>query len=207
RPTGVVHPNAAKMTEVIHMDYEDYSSVRAHLEGVDMCFFCIGVYTGKVSPSEYRRLTATVPIACGRALRESSPRATFILLSSERADQTQRSRKAFRKYKGEAEAGLLSLGLDSMHFFRPGMIIPAIKRKAPTTAYAITDTLLVPILRLIWTDAVVRSDDLGMVMVRVGIHGRPMPRGTTTPVIHNKEIKSIRRGMQQRVCGKGAGRR
>ena len=39
-PTGVRN---AKLTEIIHDDFIDYSPIEAQLTGFDACFFCLGV--------------------------------------------------------------------------------------------------------------------------------------------------------------------
>jgi putative NADH-flavin reductase len=42
---GINHP---KLEEIIHSDFMNYSDLKNKLSNQDICFFCIGVYTGQV---------------------------------------------------------------------------------------------------------------------------------------------------------------
>ncbi|MDF1549301.1 MAG: NAD-dependent epimerase/dehydratase family protein, partial [Bacteroidales bacterium] len=43
KSTGLKH---AKLHEIIHHDFNNYSSIAEYFENADIAYFCIGVYTG-----------------------------------------------------------------------------------------------------------------------------------------------------------------
>lgn len=76
-------------------------------------------------------------LAFARALYEANPRAAFCLQSGPGADQTEKSRAAFARYKGAAEKALLQIGFPRVHIFRPGYIYPFTPRKEPDLVYTL----------------------------------------------------------------------
>src|SRR6266568_2829862 len=107
RTLGISHP---KMKEVLHRDFADCSELAQPLSGQDAALFCLGVYTGAVPDEEFRKITVDYTVEFARVLRANSPGAAFSFLSGSGADQTERSRIAFARYKGEAEKALLAAG-------------------------------------------------------------------------------------------------
>jgi hypothetical protein len=73
---------------------------------------------------EFRKITVDYLIEFARVLRASSPGAAFSFLSGGGADQTERSRIAFARYKGAAEKALLAAGFRRLYIFRPALSIP-----------------------------------------------------------------------------------
>src|SRR5882672_4846087 len=96
----ISHP---KLRQVLHRDFADCSELAQSLSGQDAALFCLGVYTGAVPDAEFRKITVDYTIEFARVLRASSPGAAFSFLSGSGADQTERSRIAFARYKGKAE--------------------------------------------------------------------------------------------------------
>jgi uncharacterized protein YbjT (DUF2867 family) len=129
---GVQHP---KLVEVIHQDFLDYSAVEDSLRGQDICFFCIGVYTGQVSTEEFKKITVDYTRAFAEALKKASPDATFCFLSGQGADPHEKSRILFAREKGIAENALLRLGFPHTYLFRPGYIYPVTPRHEPNGFY------------------------------------------------------------------------
>ena len=52
RPTGLKHP---KLVEVLHDDLGDMSTLGAQMANVDVCFYCLGVYTGALPPAAFKK--------------------------------------------------------------------------------------------------------------------------------------------------------
>src|SRR6202045_320098 len=132
RKLGISHP---KLGEVLHRDFADCSALAEALSGQDAAVFCLGTYTGSVSDVELRTITAGYTIEFARVLRTSSPTAAFSFLSGSGADPTGRSRRAFARYKGEAEKALLAAGLPRVYLFPPAYIYPVQARKEPNFSY------------------------------------------------------------------------
>ncbi|MDJ0783955.1 MAG: hypothetical protein QNJ22_18435 [Desulfosarcinaceae bacterium] len=182
RPTGVVHP---KLQEMHHADYGDFSAIVEGFAYQDLALYCLGVYTGAVPDEAFRKLTVDTTIAFGRILHQKSPAATVCFLSGQGADSSEKSRVAFARYKGMAENALLSLGFPRVHIFRPGYIYPVTKRKEPNMMYTVSRWLY-PLMRRIYPNIGISSEDLARVMVAVGIGGRDNPN----PVLENRAIRA-----------------
>ena len=133
RELGISH---AKLKEVLHGDFENFSPLAEALSGQSAAIFCLGAYTGAVPDEELRRITVDYTVEFTRVLRAASPDAAFSFLSGSGADHTGRSRMAFARYKGEAEKALLALGFPHVYIFRPAYIYPVDPRKEPNFSYA-----------------------------------------------------------------------
>src|SRR6185503_8705816 len=73
-PTGVQN---AKLTEIIHGDFTDYSPIEAQLTGYDACFFCLGVSSIGMNEERYRHLTYDITLAAATTLARLNPQMTF----------------------------------------------------------------------------------------------------------------------------------
>ncbi len=180
RPSGSQHP---KLVEVVHQDFLDFSSVEAVLDSQDVCFFCIGVYTGQVPTDEFRKITVDYTGAFAEALHRRSPRAAFCFLSGQGADSTEKSSILFAREKGIAENILLSLKFGRTHLFRPGYIYPETPRQEPNFFYKVMRVLWKP-LSMVYPDAGVTSGKLVSKMVEVGL------RGGDLTVYENRDIRA-----------------
>lgn len=118
RKSGIDH---AKLIEVVHTDFLNYTAITEYFKSQDVCFYCIGVYTGQVPGDEFRKITVDYTRAFAEALKKNSPVATFCFLSGQGADQSEKSLFMFAKDKGIAENFLLSL-----HFPHTYISVPAI---------------------------------------------------------------------------------
>ena len=53
-PTGQTH---AKLRELVHADFSDFSAIEGDLAGYDACFFCLGTSAAGMSEAAYTRVT------------------------------------------------------------------------------------------------------------------------------------------------------
>ncbi len=105
RPLTLTH---AKLTVVIHNNYQDYASVAAAMRGVDACLYCLGISVSQVSGEpEYRKITRDFAVAAAGTLVAQSPLATFHFLSGRGASVDSRFMRA--RVKGETERELMDL--------------------------------------------------------------------------------------------------
>ena len=181
---GISNP---KLTEVVHRDFADCSSLAETLSGQDAVVFCLGAYTGAGSDADLRRITVDYTIEFARVLRGSSPGAAFSFLSGSGADPTGRSRIPFALYKGEAENALLAAGFPHVYLFRPAYIYPVEPRKEPNFNYRLLRTIY-PAFRVLFPNQVIRADDLARSMVDVAVCGTAEHRG---PVFENRDIRTM----------------
>ena len=164
---GLQHP---KLIEVIHSDFTDYTAIASRLQSQDVCFYCIGVYTGQVPKEQFNKVTIDFTKFFSEALKRNSPMATFCFLSGQGADNTEKSRVLFAKAKGIAENRLLKLNFARTYIFRPGYIYPVTPRREPNLFYGIMRVLYRPI-SFIYPNIGVSSKVLAHKMVTVGIDG------------------------------------
>jgi uncharacterized protein YbjT (DUF2867 family) len=181
---GISHP---KLKEVLHQNFADCSALADALLGQHAAVYCLGTYTGSVSDSELRAITAGYTIEFARVLRKSSPNAAFSFLSGSGADQTGRSRFAFARYKGEAEKALLAAGFPRVYLFRPAYIYPVQPRQEPNFTYQLIRALY-PVFRLLFPNQVIRADDLGWAMVDVVFRQTQERQGL---VFENRDIRAM----------------
>ncbi len=165
KPLGIQHP---KLKEVFHQDFLDYTAIEEHFTNQDTCFFCIGVYTGNVPRDEFRKITVDYTKAFAEKLKEKSPGVSFVFLSGQGADRSEKSRILFAKDKGIAENFLISLSFQRLSIFRPGYIYPVTPRKEPNRKYIVFRFLYRYLLRFIYPGIGLTSHQLRDAMIKAG---------------------------------------
>jgi uncharacterized protein YbjT (DUF2867 family) len=180
---GVSHP---KLVEVLHPDFADCSALAEVLLGQHAAIFCLGVYTGSVSDADMRKITVDYTVEFARVFHASSPLAAFSFLSGSGADQTEKSRMPFARYKGQAENALLAAGFPHLYIFRPAYIYPVEPRKEPNFSYRLMRAVY-PAFRVLTPNLVIRADDLGRAMVNIVVN-EPQCGG---PVFENRDIRAM----------------
>lgn len=177
------HPGHPKLQEVVLDDFENYSSYSSEFKGVSAAFFCIGVYTGQVKDELFKRITVDFAVQFAKALEQGSPRTRMCLLSGAGADQTEKSRTAFARYKGMAENQIAVLNLD-FYSFRPAYIYPVEARNEPNFLYQLSRTLY-PLLKLLGPNMSITSHQLAKALLIGGLHGAPKS------ILENIDIKAL----------------
>lgn len=184
RTVGIQHP---RLHELFHEDFMDFAAIAAAFIGQDAAFYCLGAYTGAVPDETFRRITVDYTLAFASELYRQSPRAAFCFLSGQGADPAERSRVAFARYKGMAENGLLAVGFPRVHIFRPGYIYPVTPRREPNLMYA-ASRMIYPVLRHIYPNIGIPSEDLAAAIVHAGLHGTAVH---DTPILENRDIRAM----------------
>ena len=178
KTTGKKH---TKLKEVIHNDFTDYTIVQQAFHNIDIAFFCIGAYTGKVPDELFKKITVDIPVAFAKTLKANSPHASLCFLSGAGADRTEKSKLAFARYKGMAENQLSALGLGGFYSFRPAYIYPVTPREEPSWVYRLTRALY-PLIKLMGENSSIKSTELASSMLRVGL------QGAESEVLENRDI-------------------
>lgn len=182
KKSGLLHP---KLFEIVHQNFLDFTPIQEELQQVDICFFCIGVYTGQVPKDEFRRITVDITVAFASTLKKQSPEAIFSFLSGQGADPSEKSKVMFAKDKGAAENALIKLQFKELAIFRPGYIYPVTPRKEPNLLYSIFRILYKPILSKVYPNIGVSSEHLAKAMVKIGF------LGGNQVVYENSDIRDI----------------
>jgi nucleoside-diphosphate-sugar epimerase len=167
QPSGI---KDARLVEVIQDNFLDYSKTEEFFKDQDVCFYCIGVYTGTVPTEEFKKITVDYTKAFADILRKNSKNTTFCFLSGAGADSSEKSRVIFAREKGIAENYLLKLQFNKTYIFRPGYIYPVIPRKEPNWIYKLMRILYKPVSK-IYPDFGVTSKKLADKIVDVGLNG------------------------------------
>ena len=176
--TENAHP---KLKEVVITDFGDLRQHKEWFHGIDIAFFCIGVYTGQVSDVRFKEITVDYAVSFARVLQAVSPDASLCLLSGAGADRTERSRMSFARYKGMAENQISSMNLGQFYSFRPAYIYPVQARKEPNLMYRVSRALY-PLIRLMGKNSSIKSTELAQAMFNVGL------KGAAEEILENKQI-------------------
>jgi uncharacterized protein YbjT (DUF2867 family) len=159
-----------KLVEVIHADFLEYTSIEHYFKNIDVCYYCMGVYTGQVPTPEFKKITVDFTKAFATILKKHNENISFCFLSGQGADSNEKSKILFAREKGIAENILLKLKFAHTHIFRPGYIYPNTPRQEPNFFYKLMRILYKPIAA-IYPNIGVTSIQLANKMVSVGLEG------------------------------------
>ena len=167
RPCDISH---RKLTEIIHSDFFDFTSIRDKLEGYDACFFCLGVTSIGKDEATYRHLTYDLTMAAARTLSDVNPRMTFCYVSGAGTDSTENGRSMWARVKGKTENDLAKLPFKAVYLFRPGYIrpTPGLKR---TLGFSKPLAPLYPMMSRLFPKYVCTLEDVGRSMILVSTVG------------------------------------
>jgi uncharacterized protein YbjT (DUF2867 family) len=171
--TGMAHP---KLREILRTDFLEFSTIAAELSGADACFFCLGVSSAGMKESAYRRLTHDVTLAAASTLLAVSPQLTFIYVSGEGTDNTERGRSMWARVKGKTENDLLAMPFKASYMFRPGYIQPMRGVRSKTGWYQAMYNVggwLFPLIRALFPRFVTTTVNIGRAMIEVTAQGYP----------------------------------
>jgi uncharacterized protein YbjT (DUF2867 family) len=183
--TGVQH---TKLREVVHQDLSNYSFIETELSGFDGCFFCLGVSSAGMTEADYERITYGITMAAAETLSRLNSHMTFIYVSGAGTDSSERGRVMWARVKGKTENALLRLPFKAAYMFRPGVIQPLYGARSKTAwtrrFYSLAKPLL-PVLRRIFPDSILTTEQIGQAMLTVVRHGAPKR------VLESKDIRAI----------------
>lgn len=194
-PLGVTHP---KLRELVHRDFTDFHSLAGEFAAVDTCFYCLGISSAGMGEDEYRRITYDYTLAAARAL-PANPSLTFIFVSGEGTDSTEKGRSMWARGKGRTENALLAMPFHA-YMFRPGYIQPLHGVTSRTPVYRwlyVGVSWLYPLLRRLVPKHVTTTESLGRAMLAVAGRG-----GAGERILYSPEIN--RAAAEGRADGKAA---
>jgi hypothetical protein len=145
-PSGQQH---AKLRELVHTDFFNYSAIERQLTGYDACFFSLGVSSAGMDEAKYTDLTYDLTLAAAITLARLNPQMTFLYVSGSGTDSTERGRTMWARVKGKTENDLLKLPFRAAYMFRPGVIQPLHGIRSKTKLYQTFYTVLNPVLPLL----------------------------------------------------------
>lgn len=170
-PTGQKHE---KLRDLVVPDLVNLSAVERDLTGFDACFFSLGVTAVGLTEAQYSAITYDLTLSVARTLARLNPSITFIYVSGQSTDATEKGSVMWARVKGRTENALLALPIRS-YMFRPGLIIPLHGIKSKTgwyNAFYAIATPLYPLLRFA-SGSVTDTEKLGRAMIAVARNGHP----------------------------------
>ena len=87
-PTGVQN---AKLREIVHDNFLDFSTILSQLAGYDACFFCLGVSSVGMSEERYRHLTYDITLAAATTLSKLNPGMVFVYVTGQGTDRPSKA--------------------------------------------------------------------------------------------------------------------
>ncbi|HYF30874.1 MAG TPA: NAD-dependent epimerase/dehydratase family protein [Chitinophagaceae bacterium] len=181
KPLTMQHP---KLNTILHQDFLDYSQLAPLFERHDACLWCLGVSQSQVNKEQYHVITHDFALAAGKAMLQSNPNITFMFLSGEGADPTEKSRTLFACVKGKTENALLRLQFNRLYIPRPGGIRPINKNPNAPLIYKLFLPLF-PIFEVLTPSRVINSVQLAKAMLHI-VKTKP-----DQVIFDNKELKQI----------------
>ncbi len=184
-PTGQRH---AKLREIVHDNFLDYSAIESQLAGFDACFFCLGVSSVGMDEERYRHLTYDITMAAAKTLAKLNPGMVFTYVTGRGTDSTEQGRLMWARVKGKTENDLLKLPFKAAYMFRPAGIQPlhGVRSKTPwvQAIYVVTAPLL-SLLNRTSPNYMTTTEQVGRAMIKVARDGFPKP------VLESEDINRV----------------
>jgi uncharacterized protein YbjT (DUF2867 family) len=184
-PTGVQH---AKLREIVHDNFLDFSAIESQLAGYDGCFFCLGVSSVGMSEERYRHLTHDITLAAATTLSKLNPSMVFIYVTGQGTDSTEQGRLMWARVKGKTENDLLKLPFKAAYMFRPAGIQPLHGVKSKTAWVQAIYVVASPLLTWLNRAApkyMTTTEQVGRAMIKVARDGFPKP------VLESEDINRV----------------
>lgn len=171
RPTGIDH---SKLVEFIHEDFSEFETIKDSLSGYDACYACMGVSSTGMGEVQYTKLTYNFTISLAKTLSSVNKDMTFVYVSGEGTDSTEKSWIMWARVKGKTENDLLSLGFRQTFIFRPAAIIPKKGVQPSSRLSRVLINMLVwlfYLIKMIAPKSIVNSIQIGRAMINVSVNG------------------------------------
>lgn len=167
------HP---KLKELLHQDFSEFDSVAKSLDGYDACYHCMGVSAAGLDEKTYSERTYGYSMALATTLFGLNPEMTFVYVSGQGTDSSEKGRTMWARVKGKTENALLALGFKQVFMFRPGVIIPLRGIRSATKLYQFFYDYfmwLIKLIKLIAPKSIVNTTQIGKAMLTCTEQGYP----------------------------------
>ena len=184
-PTGQQH---AKLHEIQHDNFMDFSGIESELNGYDACFFCLGVSSVGMDAERYRHLTYDITLAAAKTLVALNPGMVFTYVTGRSTDSTEQGPVRWARVKGKTENDLLKLPFKAAYMFRPAGIQPLHGVRSKVSWVQAIYVVAAPLLSYLARNTpkyMTTSEQLGRAMIKVARSGYPKP------VLESEDINAI----------------
>ncbi|TDS12272.1 hypothetical protein B0I21_106128 [Sphingobacterium paludis] len=166
RSYGMQH---AKLRELIVKDFSEINDHSDVLSRYDGCFFCAGVSSLGENEESFTRKTFDFVVPFAASLAKINPGLTFIYVSGNRTDSTEKGSVMWARVKGRTENTLMKLPFKGQYNFRPAIMKGFKGQKNVKTLYKIMGPLLAPFL----SAKTLKLSDVGKAMIHAVASGYP----------------------------------
>src|ERR1700712_4323415 len=184
-PTGQQN---AKLKEILHSDFFDFSAIESELGGYDAVFFCLGFSSVGMDAQRYRHLTCDLTMATAKTLARLNPGMVFTYVTGRGTDSTEQGRRMWAGVKGKTENDLLKLPFKAAYMFRPAGIQPLHGVRSKTAWVQAIYVVAAPLLSYLARTSpkfMTTSEKLGRAMIKVARDGFPHP------VLESEDINRV----------------
>lgn len=165
KSVGITHP---KLKEVLHGDFINLDPIKEDLSGYDAVYFCLGISASGLKEEEYRRITYDYTVSFAKTVLEQNDNLTFIYVSGQGTDSSEKGRMMWARVKGATENTLLKMPFAQAYMFRPGVIQPMrgiqSRTKLYNTLYKIIKPIW-PVFRALMGKNLTNTDNIGKAMI------------------------------------------
>ena len=77
QPLNLSH---VKLREIVVEDFLHYTPHEEQFKGVDVVYYCVGVYTGAVPRDLFRMITVDYPMALAQTIKKHAPKKCICLV-------------------------------------------------------------------------------------------------------------------------------
>ncbi len=177
---GVEHP---KLTEIIHTDFLNYSTIEEKLSGFNACFFCLGVSSSGMTEQDYHLITHDYVVKAAEVLSVKNKDMTFCFVTGAGTDEKGKSRMMWARVKGKAENSLKLFPFKNLCLFRPAFVLPQKGTKSSYTFYKIIAPFY-PLLRFVLPNYISNTAEVGQAMINAVLYGADRQVLESKDIIH-----------------------
>jgi uncharacterized protein YbjT (DUF2867 family) len=187
-PCGYSHP---KLSEIIHKDLSNISSLSESVKGYNACYFCLGVTSLGKNEEDYTRLTYTLTLDFATILASYNPDMTFCYISGASTDSSEKGKTMWARVKGKTENDLMKLPFKQVYNFRPGGIEPFLPLRPSQTYYKTYKYLswLLALMKVITPNMVITLKDMSASMINASLIGY------SKNILEMKDMKMLAKGI------------
>lgn len=168
RSCGIKHP---KITEIVHSDLTDLSSISEQMRGYDLCIHSLGCSSAGVSKEQYRVVTYDITKALADTLYKLNPNMTFLYVSGAGTDSTEKGNMSWARVKGETENYVAKVGFKDYYLLRPAVILPERGIKSRTKLYNAIYVVLRPFFSILKRmDSVTTTARFGKAAINLALY-------------------------------------
>ena len=162
RPCGYSNP---KLTEILHNNFFDLSTIENQLSGYNACFFCLGVSSVGMKEPEFFEKTYTLTMHVAQTLVKHNPDMVFSYISGSGTDSTEKGSRMWARVKGKTENDLMKLPFKKVYAFRPGFMKPIEGLRNTLSFYKYVNWLF-PLFKIMLPGFVTTLSQLGLAMIK-----------------------------------------